>query len=214
MDIILIRHAQAQGGITDRRGLRYAHPDPELSEVGIRMARLLGERLKSYKIEKTYTSDLRRTRQTAEIINEYLHGGIEIRAELREIHMGRFEGKSAEEIERADPAFYAEWQKHLTDLPYPEGESGAVVARRCASVIEEIIGGGLQNVAVVTHGGTIRVLLCKFLGIGFEKRFFLGAPMENCSINLVRFDEEKKVFIIHAVNDTGHLTEPNPLPLP
>ena len=207
MDIFLIRHAQARNRISDHRGLKYDHPDPELSEEGVLQAGSVGERLRSAGVSVIYTSDLRRTRQTAEIINESLKAKVEIREELREINMGKYEKKSWAEIEREDPDYYREWLKHLNDLPYPDGESGADVARRCEGVISEIINGGRQNAVVVTHGGTLRILLCYFLGIGYEKRFFLGEPIENCSISQVKYDEVKGAFCVHSVNDTGHLRE-------
>lgn len=66
-------------------------------------------------------------------------------------------------------------------------------------------GAQVERVVIVTHGGTIRSLLCAFLGIGPEKRFLFGAPLENCGLTVVRWDARRQIFLVHSVNDAAHL---------
>lgn len=94
----------------------------------------------------------------------------------------------------------------FTDLPYPGGETGAEAAARAMKAIGEIAGAGLDRVAVVTHGGIIRVIFCAILGIGQEKRFLFGPP-GNTSVNRVRFDGKTNRYTIDGFNDVHHLLD-------
>ena len=73
--------------------------DWELSELGVRQAKRIGERLKNELAEKRfvlYSSDLLRARQTAEIVGNYLGMTPVFRTELRERNLGRCCGKSVQ----------------------------------------------------------------------------------------------------------------------
>jgi broad specificity phosphatase PhoE len=106
------------------------------------------------------------------------------------------------------PEFLEEFQKHEKDLPYPpDGECGEDVWKRASKVLFEIADSDLENVAVVAHGGTIRILIAGLLHMGQEKRFYLGKPLENCSICLIKYDKKDKAFILHSFNDHGHLED-------
>lgn len=205
MDILLIRHGSTEHSSANGYNEQKRCPDPALNESGLIQAELLGERIKNYGIQKIYSSDLERAMQTAAIINKYIGKDIEIREELREINMGRLHLSTWEEIRKEDPQYYEEWNKRLKDLPYPDGECGEDVKKRCLTVIEEIISSDYESIAMVLHGGTIRTLLCAFLGIGQEKRFYFGLPPENCSISVVKYNRESKEFHIHSFNDAAHL---------
>ena len=198
MDLLLIRHA-------NNPDPGPAEIDPDLTETGITQAHRLGARLKSESIDCIYASTLRRARHTAQIASEYTGVPVEPREALREIHFGRLRQETWEDIEKDLPGYHAEWSRHLTDMPYPGGECGADVAARALPVIDEIIASGAARAAVVVHGGVIRSLLCAFLGLGQEKRFQFGAPLENTSITIVRWDAKKARYFIHSLNDYSHL---------
>jgi probable phosphoglycerate mutase len=174
--------------------------DPELSDTGIRQAELLGQRLQPYALEAIYSSDLQRAQQTSYIVNRHVHTDVVLKPQLREIDMGEIPQKGW----GAFPEYYAEWQKHETDLPYPQGEAGQDVQKRAWGVVEEILTRYTQAVAVVTHGGVIMVLLSACLGLGQEKRFQF-MPMANCSISTLVYDEERHRLKVEQVNDTAHL---------
>ena len=128
---------------------------------------------------------------------------IEIRDELNEIDMGKCDTKGWEYVYFQYPNFKAEFQKHEIDVPYPQGECGEDVWNRAKKTIYEIINLGVDNAAIVTHGGTIRSIICGVLGIPQEKRFFLGLPLEHCSISLIKHQDER--FYLHTFNDFAHL---------
>lgn len=200
MNIYLIRHGDKQEDWRNWEGL-------ELTEKGFRQANLLGQRLRKYGIDVIYCSDMIRAIQTSEEMNKFLNVDIRIRHELREIDMGDCDKFGWDHVKNNNPDFIAEFSKHTTDIPYPNGECGQDVWNRAIKVIHEIVESKLKNVAVVSHGGVIRALISGFLGLGQERRFYIGAPPENCSISVVRYKHESNEFYVHTVNDYAHLED-------
>jgi broad specificity phosphatase PhoE len=206
MEILLIRHGSTEPGSLASYNAEKKRPDPKLDCPGTRQAELLGLRLVNSGVQKIYSSDLVRTLATAGVINSHLHVPLEVREELREIDMGRLHLCTWEDLALEDPTYCKAWHTHDEDLPYPGGESGADAARRAMKVLAEIAQSGLDRVAVVVHGGIIRVALCAVLGIGQQKRFLFGPP-ENTSISVIRYDREKKEFSVYSMNDASHLAQ-------
>jgi broad specificity phosphatase PhoE len=200
MNLYLIRHGQTN---LNKLGKYQSAADKELNEFGEQQAELLGARLKRYCIDKIYSSDLKRVTKTSEIINKYINTGIIIRKELREIDMGQWDTLSIEERYTRHKDYAERWTKHLEDLPYPGGECGEDVHKRAIIVINEILSSDYKNVAVVTSGGTIAILLCSFLGLEQNKRFNL--KIDNCSISVVEYDINNKNAVVSCINDTAHL---------
>lgn len=205
MELLLVRHGEAAHNTAENFNAALNCPDPELVEAGREHAQQLGIRLREVPIQRIYTSDLRRAVQTAQILAEFIPAPVAVRAELREINMGRLFLSTWEQVEHDFPGYAARWHRHDSDLPYPDGESGADVIQRCLPLIDEIVQSGMERVVIVTHGGTIRSLLCAFLGIGPEKRFLFGAPLANCGLTAVRWDIKRRGFLVHSVNETMHL---------
>lgn len=212
MEILLVRHGDAARNAPQNFNAGLNCPDPELTSAGRDHAHQLAQRLCALPIQRIYTSDLRRAVQTAQVLADYLGAPVESRAELREINMGRLFTSTWEEVDREFPGYSALWHLHEEDLPYPGGERGADVIRRVMPLIDEIVEAyrGFRDgrVVIVTHGGTIRSLLCAFLGIGPEKRFLFGAPLFNCGLTVIRSGDETGELTVHTVNDGSHLTCP------
>jgi broad specificity phosphatase PhoE len=204
MELLLIRHGEAQMPSPENYSAEKDRPDPELTERGLMQAERLGKRLAGSGLRAVYASDLVRARQTAEAVGRHAGLPIILRDGLREIHMGRLQHCSWERYREIDPAYCDAWHRHESDLPYPGGETGAQAAERAMRIVGEIIGMGLDKVAVVAHGGTIRVFLCAALGIAQEKRF-LFAPPENTSVTRVEYKTAEKRFFLAAYNDYSHL---------
>ena len=182
------------------------HESLELTEVGFKQADLVGKRLSKYGIEKIYSSNMIRAIQTAEGINKYLGVEIITKSELREIHMGDCDIHGWRYLEENYPSFIEEFKKHKSDLRYPpNGECGDDVWQRAKDVILEITETDYESVAVVTHGGVIRALVCGLLNIDQNRRFYLGNPPENCSMSLIKYNKISKEFFIHSFNDYAHL---------
>lgn len=196
MDIYLIRHG--------RQELSNCNEDVSLSLEGQRQAKLTGRRMKATGIEALYSSDLKRAEETADIISGFVNLNVNLRHELREISFGHLEGHSQVYIDEHFAEFNRRFYTMDDDLCYPGGESGADVVQRAMPVIREIELTGVSKAAVVTHGGTIRAILCHILGISLGRRILIGAPLEHCSISILR-KSSKKGWCVHSVNDSSHL---------
>lgn len=196
MNIYLIRHGDTHNGITD--------PSYGLSIMGVFQTKCLGSRLTQYKIERIYSSDEACALQTTNIISEYLAADILTRHDLRNIDRGNF-SRGWEFLNEFHPDFSEKFSKHIEDVPYPGGENGHDVMVRSNRVIEEILQSGCNNIAVVTHMANIQALICGFLGLGLARRFFLGAPLEYCSISIIKHDKARGSFTLQTMNDYAHL---------
>lgn len=200
MQIYLLRHGQTN---LNKGGRYQVIIDKDLNELGKKQAELLGKRLQKNNIDIIYSSDFKRVIETAKIINKYIETEIIVKEELREIDMGVWDTLTIEERYISHESYAKEWDKHLEDLPYPDGECGEDVCKRAMKVINEIKKHQYENVAIVTSGGTIAILLCNFLGLEQWKRF--NMEINNCSMSIVKFDNMNAKFAVQCINDTAHL---------
>ncbi|MCI8454447.1 MAG: histidine phosphatase family protein [Lachnospiraceae bacterium] len=197
MKILLIRHG--------RQNSPLCNVDVPLHEAGRRQAGLLGRRLEMLSVEALYSSDLLRAVETAEIVNERLQIPHHIRSGLREISFGELEGLSDAAIADKFEEFLRERGKMERDISYPGGESAADVVKRALPVMEEILESGLETVAVVTHGGVIRSLLCQYLGMELSRVPLMASHLENCGITELLYRKRDKVMLLERFNDFAHL---------
>ena len=91
MKLIATRHAETNYNVKDLVNYDPAI-DVHLTEKGIEQAKSLAEQLKDFDFDAIYISRLKRTKQTAEFINEY-HGKDLIVNELLDDTKNGFEGK-------------------------------------------------------------------------------------------------------------------------
>ncbi|MDF2885245.1 MAG: alpha-ribazole phosphatase, partial [Clostridiaceae bacterium] len=198
--IYLLRHGQTN---LNKCGKFQGATDIDLNELGKKQAELLGKRIQKYNIDIIYSSDLKRVIETTEILNNYIGVEIIIKEELREINMGAWDKLTTEERYINNEDYAKEWHKHLADLPYPNGECGQDVYNRVKKIIDDIKKQKHENIAIVTSGGTISILLCEFLGLEQYKRFSM--EIDNCSISIINYDILNDKTIVKCINDTGHL---------
>ncbi|HET8578443.1 MAG TPA: histidine phosphatase family protein [Methylomirabilota bacterium] len=178
--VYLVRHGSVEGAETGRF---IGHLDVPLSSLGVRQAQALASQLARVQLAAIYSSDLARTRQTAEIVAAP-HGvkPIELR-ELREFAMGRWEGLTATEIRALDPEAFSRWMADVAAYRFPEGESLQDLEARAWPAFERIVAAHADaSVAVVAHGGTNRMILCRALGLGPERLLALGQQYAALSV--------------------------------
>lgn len=197
VNLYLIRHGRQNSSL--------CNVDVELSTAGRSQAELLRERLQHYHIDALYSSNLLRAIQTAEILNKTLQLPQVIREEIKEISFGQLEGLAEEYIEEHFHAFQEEQKKLLEDIPYPGGENGTSVYERAMPVIQEIVQSGKKNIAIVTHGGIIRVLMAALFGKNQAKRFLFGVSLENTGITHLVYNPQNDRFYLERFNDFAHL---------
>ncbi|MCH5252715.1 MAG: histidine phosphatase family protein [Lachnospiraceae bacterium] len=197
-DIFLIRHG--------RQCSKLCNVDVELDEIGRRQAELLGKRLKSYGLEKLYSSELLRAKETAEIINETLDLPYEVLPDIQEINFGGFTGKTDEEIREQYADFRKERSLHRADLPYPEGgECGEDVAERVMPQLTRLCKRPENRIGIVTHGGVIRSVCARLLETDQKNKLKFAIDLENASLTHLIYDATRNLFFLERFNDFAHL---------
>ena len=178
--IYLVRHGSVVGAETRRF---IGHLDVPLSPIGEAEAAALARRLAGAKFAAAYSSDLARTRRTAEILAAP-HGLEAVPLpELREFSMGRWEGLTAAEIRALDPAAFEAWMADVGRFQFPGGESLADVSARAWPAFEDIAARHPgSRVLVVAHGGPNRIVICRALGIPPERILALGQDYAALSV--------------------------------
>jgi broad specificity phosphatase PhoE len=149
--------------------------DVPLDERGLAQAGAAAALLTGRGIAGLYSSDLRRAWQTALVVSRALDLVAQAHAGLREQAMGRWEGLTRAEIDREVGAMRAE--PHVP----PGGEAFGEMSCRVWAALEEIsLRHPGQEVLTVTHGGPLRAIALRILGLGWERRGLL--TFENCGL--------------------------------
>ena len=68
-------------------------------------------------------------------------------------------------MEKADPAGAQAWSEFADDFVFPGGESLAGFSERVGRAARSLAGRESATVVCVAHGGVIRALICRFLGL-------------------------------------------------
>ncbi len=167
--LFLIRHGHTVNG-EERR--YKGHIDVELSQRGVRQMERLAEALRGVGLKEVYCSDLKRARRSAEIIAGAAGRRPVVLPSLRERSFGRWEGISFEEISRAYPEEFRRWKEDPLSFSPPGGESTLEVRDRVLEAFQSIAERHRgDEVAVVSHGGVNRVVLCHLMGISLQNIF-------------------------------------------
>jgi len=115
--------------------------------------------------------------------------GVPLRGDprLREQSLGAWEGRSWEDLTRADPAAVSAWWDGYATARAPGGESLEDLARRLQPLEHELAASGARRVVLVTHIGVIRVLLCRALGLPLgEALRFAPAAASHTALELAQ----------------------------
>jgi len=170
--IYLFRHGEVILAETRRF---IGHLDVPLSPLGERQSAAQAARLAAVELDALFTSDLIRARRTGEIIGGPHGLTPTLVPELREMAMGRWEGLTAAEIQRAEPEKFAEWMADVGKFPFPDGESVPDLEARAWPAFESIVEANAGGaIAIVAHGGTNRALICRALGLSAGRLLAVG----------------------------------------
>ena len=198
---MLIRH----GETNLNSGLRYwGSTDVALSDQGLRQAERLRDRLKPKKINVVYSSDLKRSLDTARAIVSIHNLEVITCPELREIDFGQIEGMTFEEVNLSYPEVARMWIERDNNLVYPGGESLVQLDKRLQRFRNRLEKHTSQEtILVVGHSGVLRTLLCQFLGIELGKMWQIRLDLASLSI----IETYPEGAILTLLNDVSHLTE-------
>jgi broad specificity phosphatase PhoE len=200
MRIILVRHGETEWNVT----LQYqGHAGIPLNERGLEQARIAAERLRRLHIDALYASDLTRAWQTAEVIGRELKLTPKALPELREIDVGQWEGLTPEELYRRFPEHMREYERDPARTVRLGGESYAQLQARALLALQTIEANhrDSETIVAVSHGGTIRALLCHVIGLDLIN--FGRMWLDNGSFTELR--KGRSGWRLLRLNDAAHL---------
>jgi broad specificity phosphatase PhoE len=159
--ILLARHGQSDWN-AERRW--QGHADRPLTEAGRAQARALAERLAEIELDAIYSSDLRRARETAEMVAHTKGLEVQTDPELREVDVGSWSGLTRLEAKERFPDDYNRW---LDGGPgWHDGETYEEMRTRILRAIGRIVEQHPDGrILVVSHGGPIRAVHASALGM-------------------------------------------------
>ena len=156
MRLLLIRHGKTSYNIKKRY---CGSTDIGLSRIGRLESEKLREKLKGLKIDKIYCSDLKRSVQTARLIFKGRKLKLIKVKKLREINFGAWEGKTYDHLIKKHPV-YKRWLRDPFKIDIPSGESMKHFVARVKMALKDIVKKNrLKTIAIVSHFGTMRVIL-------------------------------------------------------
>ena len=201
--LLLVRHGATLLSAEDRFA---GATDVALSDEGRAQAVRLAERLRDDRLVAVYCSPLQRTRDTAALLavphalSPVEHPG------LREIDHGRWEGLTRADVETRFGDEYARWEQDPLTFAPAGGECGLDVMARALPVIRHIVEAHAgENVVVVSHKATIRLVISSLLGFdarGYRDRLD-QAP---ACLNVLDFKDPVRARLM-LFNDVSHYAD-------
>lgn len=210
-ELVLVRHAESIWNAEDRW---QGQTDVPLSARGRGEARAVGERLRQMPLDAIVCSDLSRARETADAIIAARGRAepVQLHAGLREMDLGSWCGlphaevasRFADELRALQRGDDVAIGGHGESLPRFEDRVHAALAQVLSvSAGPRLEAGGRDTrVLVVTHGGCIRAVLMRLLGLRGRVRPLEGAA--NTSLTTLRI-ESGAVRALRSYNDATHL---------
>lgn len=211
-ELLLVRHGESAAAVEGETfPMVDGQGDPPLHPDGHRQAALVAERLQHEDISAIYVTTLQRTAQTAAPLAEKLGITPVVEPDLREVHLGEWEGGVFRKHMAENHPLVAQMRLEQRWDVIPGAEPGEQFRERVRRGITSIAARHPDEcVVVVSHGGTMGEILS--MATGGRAWAFNGS--DNASISqLVVFGD---VWILRRFNDTAHLglgltVQPEPL---
>jgi broad specificity phosphatase PhoE len=204
--LFLVRHGATTLSAEDRFA---GSTDVPLGSSGRTQAERLARRLAADPIGAAYCSPMQRTVETATIIAQPHALELQRSDGLREIDHGHWEGLRRADVEARYPEEYAAWEEDPYTVAPSGGESGVQVVARALPLIREIVlAHPDQNVLVVSHKATIRLIIASLLG--FDARGYRDRldQLPAC-LNVLDFTTPVRARLM-LFNDTSHYADAPP----
>jgi len=195
VQIVLVRHGATDWNLQGRcQGVT----DRELSEVGVRQAEQIAALLSSESIQAIYSSDLRRARQTADLISQPHNLPVLIEENIRELNHGALEGLTFNEIKQSYSEFLARWRTEPAEIQVPGGERLTDVAERAwegvARIAERHV--AAESIVVVSHNFPILGIVCRVTGTHLNN--YRSFHLDPCSVTRLQRNGANAWSVTHV----------------
>jgi broad specificity phosphatase PhoE/predicted kinase len=189
-NLYLIRHGETYFNLENRIG-----GDSDLTDNGRAQAMALARYFQRKRIPLIFTSDKRRTIQTAAPIQEMQEECTIIPlAEFSEIDSGVCEAMSYEEIKRRMPHVYRERKKDKYNYVYPTGEGYVSMENRIDRGIKKALylSKPSDNIMIIGHRAANRMILSHFLFRRREDVPYIYIPQDR--FYYISATQDRKLF--------------------
>ncbi|WP_019156425.1 histidine phosphatase family protein [Robertmurraya massiliosenegalensis] len=194
LQLFFTRHGETRWNVENRLQGRL---NSDLTENGIRDAKLLGKRLSTIDFDVVYASPSKRTVETAKLIMEDRMVPLKTDERLMEIHLGSWEGRTTLEIQQSEPELFHFYQEKPT-LFKGTGESFENVKRRIESVLMDLeLKHPTGHILIVTHGVVIKVLQTILKERSLD-RVWEPPYIEGTSLSIVKLVEGKRSLVLEG----------------
>ena len=200
-EFFIVTHTQATHHIDRLVGGCY---NSDRTEQGKTDAIACGKRLLELGLDgiPIISSDLARTRQTAEAIGECLGSPIRHDARLREMSFGDAEGRPVADVGGAIPSH--DGDNRLDFCNEFGGETKRELASRLYEVMEEII--SETRAIICTHGYATTFLIACWIGMPIESVGYVNFRVRPGSITHLVEDDLHVNRVVRYLSDVRHLS--------
>ena len=179
--IYIIRHGETD---YNKEGRYLGQTDLRLNEQGIRQAHALVAKIQTIPFNAIYSSPLKRSLETANVISDYYKLPIQTIKNFTERSIGVYEGLTKDEAQTKFPKLYARNITRLFDEAPPGGETIDQVLQRVHSGLEILSDKYMKksdNILLVTHG-FIAKAVHKYFNPDISEIDFFDYSLDNCEI--------------------------------
>ncbi len=170
-ELYFVRHGQTEWNAIRRMQGQW---NSDLNDLGRQQAHRNGEFLASLGIDYLVASPLDRTRQTADIINEYLQLPLSFDDRIMEWNCGDWSGEMWDQVADKWPEEFAAWQSDPYHYRGPNCENYPDMIERARPFLEGLTSLPHQRIAIVSHGMIGRVMVSTLLEHTPEEMFTFG----------------------------------------
>ena len=184
--VLLVRHGETTW---NREGRVQGWAPTPLTERGREQARTLGAHLADDGVDRVVASDLRRAAETARFVGRATDAPLAFDRGWRERGFGVYQGLDYRALFEGHPEFALSEVGYAAATAEPEGGESLLAAReRVLDALDRLVADlDGETVAVVTHGGPIRMVLGELRGLDVVEAV-LELDVDNCSITELRVE--------------------------
>ena len=200
MRLIIIRHGESEW---NRIGRYQGQADAPLSELGLRQAEALAQRLRNERFDAIFTSPLQRAAKTAAAVARH-HPAVPFAAEpaLLEIDHGAWQGLMLDDVKERFGDGLREWRMHPTRAQMPGGESFSNILKRVLDFKDRLLlEFPEQSVLVSTHDVVVKILVADALGMNMDRINRIWVT--NASISVVEYGDDLPYLV--SLSEACHL---------
>lgn len=195
--VYMVRHGETEWNAAHRM---QGWSDIPLNERGRAQAAAAAKALASIPFHGIYTSPLKRSVETAEIIRGERPIPLIPEKGLIEINLGRWDGHTPDEMDVLYPGQYDFWRSNPGDVRIDGGETFAMVQDRAwkafLRIIEKEKG---HTVLLVSHMGCLSTILFRIAGYPLNDLW--KHPMGNCALCRVEVKDDGTMEIREWARD-------------